>query len=165
MMQTIQCSYCGLEGSFAVHLKFEHARHHCGSCNHTRIDDWNDYFCNLTCLFNWLKVNEIEEKGYPCRCCVDYGNPDNKEHDPTAHLGSYKPTGKGGGVVENGVRIENPCSSCDGIMRIKETIHYNEKYEKIPAPYKNELSWWRRQAFTKTENSVYCEQPEPGNNS
>ena len=151
MIQTIQCSYCGLDGTFAIRLSFEESRYHCNSCHNSKKDTWDDWFCDLNCLFNWLKVNKIEEEGYPCRDCLETGEYDPKKiNDPANHLGCYHPTGWAFGFQSNGV-----CQTCNGTMRVKETIHYNEKYEKIPPPWKNQKPWRNQE--------IKIEQAEPGN--
>ncbi len=100
MMHIIHCNNCDKSGLFKFTLKYEFTRSHCEKCNHMDRETWEYYFCNQDCMFQWLKDNEIEEKGLPCRRCIDWD--------------TNIPTGWDGGIERNGI-----CTHCNGIKRVK----------------------------------------------
>ena len=97
MLQTIHCSWCGKEGLHQVEFTFLHKAESCKECHNIKIDEWKFFFCDQGCFFNWVKDEEIEEKGFPCQDC-------------------HK-TGWASGFEQNGT-----CKTCRGKKRIKRAV-------------------------------------------
>jgi hypothetical protein len=118
MIQTITCTNCG-SGSIGIQFTFDYEMRYCGECHHSNFDKWSYWFCGLECFFDWLKKNEVEEKGLPCRSCCRCGGD-----------GEGGPTGFSGGFESNGI-----CQVCDGTKRLKKKVFFNTHYERINNPY------------------------------
>jgi hypothetical protein len=99
MMQTIYCYRCHKGGLHEVHFNFMYQQRSCGTCHHTNLDEWQYWFCTADCLCAWLKENEVEQKGIPCRSCANHR--------------SGEPTGFANGFEQNGV-----CKICEGKLRV-----------------------------------------------
>lgn len=99
MLRTIHCDACNKSGMFDIHFKFMLESRLCEKCHHHSGTDWDYYFCNIACLMNWLKNNEIADKGFPCRDCCDMKGVS---------------TGFRYGFESNGT-----CDTCKGTMRVQ----------------------------------------------
>lgn len=99
MMCLIRCDDCHKSGIFDFKLDFILESDLCAKCHHHTSREWNYHFCNIACLLSWLRKNEIEEKGIPCRDCCDLNGI------PTGHLSGFQSNGT--------------CTTCDGAKRVK----------------------------------------------
>ncbi len=103
MIQSICCVNCKECSLFDISLTFIHRVRNCGKCHHIATDDWQYCFCNLTCMAEWFKRNQIHKKGFPCMGCM--GGP------------KGEPTGFDGGYKQNGT-----CRICNGSKRVKTRV-------------------------------------------
>ena len=102
MMQLAHCNYCNKTGRFDIVLEFHYDTTYCVECHHSEQHKWSHYFCNLECMFSWLKTNEVEEKGFPCKSCWDW----NKKEPSGLQCGPLNP------------QFGN-CKICSGTKRVK----------------------------------------------
>jgi hypothetical protein len=72
-MEILTCSNCNKEGILPFIFEFEYKRSYCTICLQSRNSDWRWYFCSLKCFLEWIEVNEVKEKGIPCRECRTTG--------------------------------------------------------------------------------------------
>jgi hypothetical protein len=102
MMQIIHCTNCNKTGTMSTHLYFNYLVKNCNCCYRIETFHWNYYFCNMQCMFEWLKKYEIEKNGFPCQSC--------------------KSTGFDYGFELNGI-----CHVCNGNKVIKEQINWSKE--------------------------------------
>lgn len=103
MLMAVQCTQCGKEGGFDLHLTFTHETKICKGCHHIDQGEWQYYFCDLGCMFKWLEKNKVKKNGFECRGC--------RSHD------TKKATGFFAGFKQNGV-----CTDCKGKKRVKKGV-------------------------------------------
>lgn len=107
MFRTIHCDQCNKSGMFDLTVKFTLESHLCEKCSNHTSEDWQYYFCNTDCLVLWLKEEDIEKEGFPCKDCRDRDGV---------------PTGWRWGFEINGI-----CNTCDGKKRVK--THRKQQWE------------------------------------
>ena len=96
-MCIIHCNQCKGGRTLDCILKFNYQTKVCDSCHHLDVNEWSYYFCNIACMFKWLRENQIEELGFPCQRC--------------------RATGFAYGFEVNGV-----CSICQRSKRVKARL-------------------------------------------
>lgn len=101
MLKIIHCDQCDKKGRFDIHFQFEYKTDTCGKCHHTETNKWQYFFCDVACMFTWLKQNEIEEKGFPCQNCFSF-----ETQEATGYLAGFE---------SNGL-----CPTCQGSKRVKK---------------------------------------------
>lgn len=114
----IRCSFCGGTGSFPLLLRYSSREFSCVHCRTIKERSSDSYFCNLECMFNWIKEVKVEERGLPCRRCNG--------------------TGFNWGFEQNGV-----CEECKGTLGIKPKVMHCiicDKPIPDPFPYEGEYT-------------------------
>ncbi len=114
MIRIIHCTQCDKEGLFELCIEYEFTIDCCKTCHHRRSEKWSYWFCNHACMFQWLRDNKIEEKGFHCRWCLDWSMD-----KPTS-------TGWAGGFESNGT-----CTLCNGTKRAKSDKDNSVERESV----------------------------------
>ena len=56
MLMLVRCTHCAQSGTFDIELKFHpKGQSCCGHCGQAKEEFWLFNFCNLECLFGWMK--------------------------------------------------------------------------------------------------------------
>jgi len=120
MLQIVYCRNCNKDGLFDIQLTFTEWRKHCNCCENLKtISSDMHSFCNVDCMMEWLRVNEVEEKGLPCFSCTNLWDGFSQIVQPTGWLATFERNG--------------PCNVCKGKKRLKKSITSTEYYEVAPA--------------------------------
>lgn len=120
MIRVIPCDNCNKTGSFDLALTFNYSISHCVECKHTENKSWTYYFCDVGCMFMWLRKNSIEEKGFPCRDCINFKTKDS--------------TGFTCGDAALGV-----CKTCEGTKTVK-TMKWPYSGDKTSYSYTKKIN-------------------------
>lgn len=110
MFTVIGCTQCNKGSSFDIEITFTPKVSRCKSCNHISDTKWTYYFCDIECFEKWRKANKVEEKGFPCRDCVNYDG------------------GKSTGFLA-GFKVNGPCPTCKGALRVTASKKENLKFK------------------------------------
>lgn len=101
MMMPVLCSNCNDQpNGITIDLEFRLDSKSCPSCHHLDVKSWKYWFCDRICMVAWLKKYDVENKGFPCKDCTNFGQEE--------------PTGFAFGFKENGT-----CESCHGNKSVK----------------------------------------------
>ncbi len=104
MLMVVACNHCHKSGTFDIEIKFHpHGRSCCGHCGQEEQKFWLFNFCDIECLFGWLRKKKVSENGIPCRDCIDYG--------------TGKASGFTAGFKQNGI-----CGTCKGKKAVKGSV-------------------------------------------